>query len=257
MTGASEKVAIRIWGEASLPTLVYLPGWHGDWTLISGFRAAVAGRARLVELTYPRTLTWSLEEYAEGVERALAEQGIQGGWLVAESFGSQVAWPVAARGRFRAEGIILAGGFGRHPMPWGARLAEGMIAVCPLGVMKLIIVVYGKLARLRFRTEPQVRAGLGDFLARRTDLDRRAAVHRLHLVATNDPTAVVRALQKPVYALSGWLDPIVPWPFVRPSLRRVCPALREYRVIAADHNVLSTASGKAAEQVLEWIRRGG
>jgi len=255
MTASPEKVELRIWGDPSQPTLVYLPGLHGDWTLISGFRAALAGRARLVEVTYPRTLTWSLEGYAQGVEASLAEQGIPGGWLIGESFGSQVAWPLAARGKFQAEGIILAGGFARHPMQWGARLAEWIMRVCPLSWLKLILVVYGKLARLRFRSEPQVRAGLDAFLARRTDLDRRAAMHRLRLVATNDPTALAQNLQKPVYALSGWLDPIVPWLIVRRSLRRVCPALRDYRIVAADHNVLSTASATAAEQVLEWINQ--
>ena len=56
-----EKLQLRVYGDASLPTLIYLPGMHGDWTLIGGFRNAVAGRVRFVEMTYPRTLTWSLD----------------------------------------------------------------------------------------------------------------------------------------------------------------------------------------------------
>ena len=52
----AEELQLRIHGEASLPTLIYLPGLHGDWTLIGGFRHALGGRVRFVEVTYPRTL---------------------------------------------------------------------------------------------------------------------------------------------------------------------------------------------------------
>ena len=115
---------MRVHGDASLPTLIYLPGLHGDWTLVGSFRRALGGRVRFVEVTYPRTLTWSLEDYARGVETALAEQGITRGWLLGESFSSQVVWSLVARERFQIEGVILAGGFVRHPMRWGVRLAE-------------------------------------------------------------------------------------------------------------------------------------
>ena len=110
-----EELQIRIHGEASLPTLVYLPGLHGDWTLVSSFRKAVFGRVRFIEFTYPRTLTWSLDDYATAVDSALLENGITSGWLLAESFSSQVAWPIAEKGRLETKGIILAGGFVRHP----------------------------------------------------------------------------------------------------------------------------------------------
>ena len=41
-----EQLQLRIKGEASLPTLVYLPGLHGDGTLIGGFLRALGGRVR-------------------------------------------------------------------------------------------------------------------------------------------------------------------------------------------------------------------
>ena len=81
---------MRVYGPPTQqPTLIYLPGLHGDWTLVSGFRRALAGRVRFVETTYPRTLTWSLEDYAAGIEAGLAERGISRGWLLGESFSSQ------------------------------------------------------------------------------------------------------------------------------------------------------------------------
>src|ERR1700743_3346198 len=108
-----DKFLMRVYGDASTPTLIYLPGMHGDWTLIGGFRAAVAGKLRFVEMTYPRTLTWALDDHAAAIEEALAPHRIFDGWLLAESFGSQPAWAMLARGKFKAQGIILAGGFVR------------------------------------------------------------------------------------------------------------------------------------------------
>jgi pimeloyl-ACP methyl ester carboxylesterase len=245
---------IRIHGDASLPTLIYLPGLHGDWTLIGSFRRALAGRVRFVEVTYPRTLTWSLEDYASGVETALAEQEIHRGWLLGESFSSQVVWPLVARNQFQIAAVILAGGFVRHPMRWGVRLAERLCGGIPLRLVTRILFGYSKVARFRFRHAPDTLANLHEFIARRTEPDRQAAVHRLRLIALNDPSAIARHVQQPVYALTGVLDPIVPWYWVRRWLNQNCPSLREYRILyRADHNVLSTAPQAAADLVVRWM----
>ena len=255
-SGVDEQLQIRTHGDASLPTLIFLPGMHGDWTLIGSFRRALDGRVRFVEITYPRTLTWSLDDYATGVEAALREHNITRGWLLGESFGSQIVWSIVARGKFQTEGVILAGGFARHPMRWAARLAEKLCGRMSLALLTKIIFSYAKVARFRFRKSPETLANIDEFIARRTELDLQAAAYRLHLIAQSDPRAVARQTRLPVYALAGWLDPIVPWPWVRSWLRRNCPALREYKIIwRADHNVLGTAPKMAAEQVVNWIEK--
>ena len=101
MKTMEEQLQLRVHGEASLPTLIYLPGLHGDWTLVGGFLQALDGRVRFVEITYPRTLDWSLDDYAAAIEAALAQNGITSGWLLGESFGSQPLWALVARGNFR------------------------------------------------------------------------------------------------------------------------------------------------------------
>jgi pimeloyl-ACP methyl ester carboxylesterase len=250
----NESVELRVHGGQSLPTLIYLPGLHGDWTLIGGFRHALGGRVRFIEATYPRTLTWSLEDYAAGVERALVERGIHRGWLLGESFGSQVVWPLLARRQFQAEGVILAGGFVRHPARWMVPRAERLTARLPLPWLRGLLAGYARVARFRYRRSPETLAGISEFISRWTDLHRQAAAHRLHLIAQNDPGALARAVRLPVYALAGGMDPIVPWFRVRRWLKRNCSALREYRIIwSADHNVLSTAPRLAADQVVQWM----
>ena len=133
---------------------------------------------------------------------------------------------------------------------------EVLIGSIPLAVMVWVMFSYAKIARYRYRHSPQTLATIDEFVARRTELDRRAAQHRLHLIAESDPRQTAASTQLPVYCLTGWLDPIVSWPLVRGWLKKNCPALRAYKVIGrADHNVLGTASKTSAEQILEWISK--
>jgi pimeloyl-ACP methyl ester carboxylesterase len=248
---------IRIHGDCSKPTLIYLPGLHGNWAFIGDFRRSLGGRVRFVEVTYPPTLIWSLDDYAAGVETALAAQGITSGWFLGESFSSQVVWPLIARKNFQIEGVILAGGFVRHPMRWLVRLARRVSGDISLSLLTRILLGYAKLARSRFRRSPEALAGIQDFIARLTDLDRQAAKHRLHLVLQNDPCSLARNADVPIYGLTGLFDPVVPWFWPRRWLRKNCPALREFKIIwRADHNVLGTAPQAAAEQIIQWITEG-
>ncbi len=249
-----EELTLRVHGPANLPTLIYLPGLHGDWTLIGGFRRALGARVRFVEVTYPRTLTWTLDDYAAAIERALKEQGIEHAWLLGESFGSQLVWPLLARKSYRTDAVILAGGFVRHPTPKTAGVVGRVTAGLPFPAMRLALAGYAKLMRVRYRRSPEVLENLDEFMARRTDLDRRAIAHRLDLLARNDPGPTAQAAGPPVFALTGMWDPIVPWFHVRRWLRDCCPSLQDYRVLwQADHQVLGTAPETAARVIMGWI----
>lgn len=210
-----------------------------------------------MELSYPRTLTWSLDDYAAHIEAVLGASGITEGWLLGESFGSQVLWALLRRGRFRATGVVLAGGFVRHPARWLVRLAERFSVSLPFGLFTALLRGYGRFARFRYRRSPEVTAAVSAFIERRTDLDRHAAKHRLRLIATDDLCATASQTKIPVYALTGSIDPVVPWYPVRRWLQGSCPALRDYKILwRADHTVLATAPPAAAEQVLKWISTG-
>ena len=316
----TDDLKMRVHGDASLPTLVYLPGLHGDWTLVSSFRVAIAGRARFVEFTYPRTTTWSLDDYARGIEEMLLAQGIERGWLLGESFGSQPAWQIVKRfhdaqdtqhafrltpypsqegshpldslGRntaatersqhsdaldqfpsregsgagsssnrigdpvgFRTQGLILAGGFVRHPVIWAVRMAGRVSSAIPLWFVKLFCAVYARYARFRHNRAPETLASIGEFVANRTmEADRQAIVHRYTLIAENDLRLVARQTEFPVFYLAGLVDPLVPWCHVRWWLRKNCPGYRGGKTMwRADHNVLGTAPQRSAELIMAWI----
>jgi hypothetical protein len=58
----------------------------------------------------------------------------------------------------------------------------------------------------------------------------------------------------PIYAITGFWDPLVPWPAVRRWLKKNCPTFREFKVIGrADHNVLNTGTKESAAYILKWI----
>src|ERR1051325_4618036 len=251
-----EELQLRIHGDAGLPTLVFLPGIHGDWTLVTSFRARLAGKVRFVEFTYPRTLTWSLEDYARAVDAALAEHGITRAWVLGESFSSQVAWALLGLrdARFKADGLILAGGFVRYPIPALVRMVKWFGRGASLTWLTRLLYLYAKYARFRHRHAPETMTSIREFVARRTELDRQAIIHRMDLILENDLRPVARATRLPVFALTGLLDPVVPWWLTLPWLRRNCPGLRATRIIRpADHNVLGTAPAEAARQVVEWM----
>ena len=255
-----EQVKIRIHGEAGQPTVIYLPGMHGDWTLVSSFRAALLRNSlvRFVEITYPRTATWSLSQYAKAVTDALAANQIRAGWVLGESFSSQVAWTIleqAEQSGFQMHGLILAGGFVRHPFMWAVSLARRVNRAVPMWLLKIACGVYARYAKFRHRRAPETLACISEFVTNRTlESDRRAICHRYGIIAENDLRAGARKARLPVYQLCGFFDPIVPWPFVQLWLKRNCPGFRRSNVVwRADHNVLGTAPEVAAECVLRWM----
>lgn len=252
-----EQIQSRIHGDAALPALIYLPGLHGDWTLVSSFRAAVAGQVRFVEFAYPCRHDWALEDYARAVVEELNRQGVTGGWLLAESFGSQVAWKILehADPRFDRRGLILAGGFVRHPVIPGVHLFHFAQRNVPRPFYRFMLWAYSRYARLRHRHAPETLASIDEFVRRRArPEDNLAIASRYPLIARADFRELALQTRLPVFALSGFFDPIVPWPFVHPWLCRHCPGFRERRIMFnADHNVLATMPRRSAEQVLRWL----
>jgi len=258
----TESLQLRVHGGEAGPTLIHLPGLHGDWTLLGPFRAALDGGARLVETTYPRRPEWVLDDYAAELERALSAQGIGRAWLLAESFSSQVAWQLLGRQESRGEakgfeiaGLILVGGFVKHPWPWGVRIAHGASRATPLWVLKRLCALYGKSASRRCCASPEVTGEIEEFVRRRTiQADRDAMTSRYRLIRTADLRPVARQTRLPVFHLSGAIDPLVPWWSVAAWLRRDCPGFRASRIVRrAGHNVLLDAPGESVKQILAWI----
>lgn len=264
----TEELQINVYGDDTLPTLVYLPGLHGDWTLIKSFRLALTGRVRFVEITYPRSLTWSIADYAHAIQDALQSRGIIRGWLLGESFGSQIAWQIIAGiprtdqaqpGKretfFKVDGLILAGGFVKHPWKWGPGLLRWIGGKTSMKMYRLELKIYTWYSRFRHRHAPETLDSVHEFAERRTGLDRQAMQYRLVLLDHYDPRPVARQTRIPVHYLAGLVDPLVPWPLVRWWLRMHCPGYCGGKTFwLADHNVLATSPTPAANLILKWMK---
>lgn len=247
------RLTVRV-HEGPEPTVVYLPGLHGDWGLIGAFRRALGGRVRFVEFSYPPDADWNLDDYAAAVVTELSARGIGHGWVLGQSFGSQVAWALSRRKDFSFDGLILAGGFVRHPWPWGARFMRAVLSRVPAALLRWPMRLYVEAGAVFMRRNPQTVAELRDFVMKRSDADWAAAARRLTLVVGSRPEDAARALACPVHYLGGFVDPLVPWPLVDAWLRRHCRDYRGKRILLfAGHNVLGSAPESSAACVLGWL----
>src|SRR3954462_6381475 len=182
-----DDVQIRVSGPETAPVLIYLPGLHGDWTLIGSFKAALGESVRFVEITYPRTTSWTLTEYAARILEGVRKLGIQNGWLLAESFGAQIGWEILKQvaavkkkgsgdrtqgsvdpGSFVPLGLITAGGFVRYPALPIVRFVRKMNAHVPMKALKWVCLGYSFYARLRHRRAPETLHGVSTFVTNRT-----------------------------------------------------------------------------------------
>lgn len=257
---ADTAVHVRVHGSPALPTLIYLPGMHGDWTLVTSFRHELAGKVRFVELSYPRTTAWSLEDNAREIEAALLSAGVREGWLMGESFGSQPAWAMIGRrqrgaSRLRLQGLILVGGFVKHPWSWGAKLLRWLSGAIPRSILNILLHVYAAYARFRHRSAPETLAHIQEFVVNRLHPDDAAAMQRRYtLILENDPQPIAKTMRLPVFQLAGLVDPLVPNWLIGGWLKQNCPGLCGTKtILTADHNVLGTTPAKAAGVVLGWV----
>lgn len=248
-------------GAPTGPVLVYLPGVHGDDTLLGAFRARVGEDLRLVAFSYPTSTAVTLPDLAAGAWSQLRSLTDQPVWLLAESFGSQVAWAMLSQAQSAPDtalpvrGVILAGGFVRHPWPWAVATVRWLLGSLSPRVIRVFFRIYPWWALLAYRNAPEILTAMPEFVARRREpADQAALLHRLLLIQLADLREIARETRLPVYQLSGFWDPVAPWPWVRSWLRRHCPGWRETAVVTgADHVVLGTGTASAVAAVRRWL----
>ncbi|MGB9602610.1 MAG: alpha/beta fold hydrolase, partial [Limisphaerales bacterium] len=170
-----ESVKIYINDPDKFPILVYLPGIHGDASLVGEFKKHIAGKVRFIEIEYPKNPDWEIQDYASAIESALLQCGVDECYLLAESFGSQVAWGLMSKHRaFKVNGIILAGGFVRHPFIPGVKIVKTLTGILSLRMIELWLKFYVWICKLFFRKERRDKKILKDFTRNRiNDADRR------------------------------------------------------------------------------------
>jgi len=251
-----DNVKITINDIGLTPILIYLPGIHGDASLGKEFRKFIAGKICFVEIEYPPNENWELDDYANSIISALNLIGIKECWLLAESFGSQVSFAIASKNcDIKFNGIILAGGFVRHPFIIGVRIVKWITKLMPMCLVKLWLKVYVAVCKIFFKRERKDKKIIKDFARNRIDdADRRAIVKRYELIIKNDLRPIAKETKIPIYFLAGRWDVIVPWRPVLNWLKKNCPAFKDYKILnGADHPVIANAPETSAKQILDWL----
>lgn len=254
-------VRCTVSGPGDAATVVYLPGLHGDCTLFGGLRARLADRFRIVEVAYPRNQDDGLNGLAGTVVRTLQEAGIQRGTLLAESFGSQVAWAIlrASPTAFRTERLCLAGGFVSHPWPWAVRSTGGFQFGTASPLLAAMVQLFPRMAPWTGEPWTGRREAIRRFVAeRRRNGDRQAMSRRLRMILDEDLRPTAAGTSIPVHQLSGFWDLVVPWWSVDRWLRRHCPGRSgPCRLVNTDHAVLFNRPTVAAAWLAEILDGGG
>lgn len=243
-------------GDPHGHVLVYLPGLHGDFTLIRSFRERILPSTAFVEFAYPVDGNPSLRELADAIHDALEHLQVGDVTLLAESFGSQVAWAMIARPRetIRYRRLILSGGFVQYPWLGGVHLARAMVTTVGPGA-NLLLESFPLYGRLLYEPRPGLAHDLSCFVESRSRIeDRQAIHHRLGLITTADFRPVAARTTLPVHHLTGVFDPIVPWYPVQRWLQRHCPGYQgTVRFHTSDHAVLVSRPTAAARLIKSWM----
>ena len=129
-------------------------------------------------------------------------------------------WALVARGKFQAQRNHSCRRFCQHPMRGAVRLAEKIAGKIPIykfflvtmfGLCKISPIPLSQCTGNACRDREFVAAGPAG-------PSGRAAPAAFD--CENDPCATAQSTKFPIFAFSGLLDPIVPWPLVRRWLRR-------------------------------------
>lgn len=244
------------------PTLIYLPGLHGESSLFSGLHDAASGALQVEKIDYPRAGCQGVSELGEHVLQTLVRRGIRRGWVLAESFGSLVIWELVERifqstaHEFQVEGIILAGGFIRHPRPRMVARLRTLVGWVPDWAYRSAWHISGRLLATWYWRNPGRVASVKEFVRHRclpgdrSTLDQRAA-----WIVISDPRSSAAHFPGPVFQLSGGWDFIVPWGPVTRELQKITPGYRGRCLIwSANHGVLFEQPDACVKQILRWIQ---
>ncbi|MCL5271004.1 MAG: alpha/beta hydrolase [bacterium] len=243
--------------HSGAPTVVYLPGVHGDWTPLGWLRPHLARATRLVETAYPRQAEWTLVDHAASLARLIGRLDGRPVHVLAESFGSLVGWQFALDYPGCAASLILAGGFTRPPHPFQVGAARAGLRLVPRRVFEKGMDLYlARVAHYAGAPVPGLDGATPPFAAVRGRRGRRALMNRLRLIQHADFRGRLNEIGMPVAYLGGAADRIVPVREEVAVLERVLAPVCRFRsriIPGAPHPILPACAREAARFVMEWI----
>lgn len=242
--------------QPTAPALVYVPGVQGDWTPMHRTGALIAEFSRLVLTAYPRNPAWTLEDHARAVLAVLDHLGLERAHLLAESYGSLVAWQVALLAPQRVQSIAIAGGFVLSPQRVGAACAAVFHRHGPPWLMEAMVQGYLRWATRHSRHPEIASFRRSCFPAIRAPQGWQALANRMRIIARADMRPHLPAIQCPVGYFGGAWDVVVP---VRREIRTLRRGLGQACRFRAElfprtaHDVLPARPRESAAWIRQWL----
>lgn len=244
----------QISGARDCPTIVYLPGVHGDWTPHERARPMLSREAHFIETAYPRLPHWALDDFSDALEDLLKRLGIESAHLVGESFGSLVAWQFGLTRPERVRSLVLVGGFAQAPRFGVAAAAGRTLQLLPTFLLEAGIDMY--VALKNTRGELRCASGQGAYPVTRTDRGRRATANRMAIIQRSDFRGKLTEIRFPVRYLGGARDVVVPVRREIATLRRELSAECGFQsriVSGAPHPMIASHPDSTVQQILRWV----
>ncbi len=228
----------------TLPTLVLLPGLHGNGVLFRPLLESLPSAVTAIVVSYPEHQPLGYRELLPIVLAALPTSGPF--VLLGESFSGPLAILAAATRPRGLVGVVLCGSFVRNPHPcipsWAA------VLVRPWQFRLFPRFSRWKALLSGYSTEA-LRELIQEALSR---VAPAVLACRVREVLRADVTRELASCTVPVLYLRGTNDWVVPaWNVA--SVRRCCPQL-QVAEFPAPHLVLQVATAPALEVILRMLR---
>ena len=185
--------------KAVKPTLVLLPGTHGNGLLFGPLVQALRGWKVLV-LEYPEDSGWGLNGYVDWLDAQLKKE--RKTILVAESFGSLVAVRYAAKRPKTLVGLVTLGGFVRSPKRWARPWMRHLMLGPNNGLSKFL----GRHFLIGMNAGARKELLLDQALGR---MSKKDLLDRVEIILESDERAALKKIQVPIVALVGLWDRLV------------------------------------------------
>ncbi len=234
--------ALTMTDDASMPSLVLLPGLDGTGKLFSEFVRVIGSEIDARIVAYPKDEPLGYEQLEARVRAALP--GHKPFVLLGESFSGPIAIRIAANPPGGLVGVILCGTFAKNPYPllgWAQPLAAHFpVKSLPRWVRAPLM--WGSMAPTR----------APDRLTRAmAEVSEVVIRHRIAAVLAVDESGALARIQLPMLVLQAEHDLVIP----PAAARWIMGTARNARLVEIDgpHLLLQTCPEECAAAVMRFV----
>lgn len=232
------------------PAVVFLPGMDGTGELLLDTASKLEAHFRLLRFCYvdeglPGSAA-TYERLADTAAGCLADAGVRGALILAESFGGGVALQLALRHPQLVRGLALVNTFAWFPNHLRARLGAALFPWTPTRAVHLARSVIGRRLFFRPRRDAEAEAA---FLIHATGFEDASFAARMKAVPELDLRDRLAEIHVPCRLYASTHDRVVPSRRTMATLAQGLPQATLELIPRANHIVLPLPEEPWAERL--------